>query len=258
MTPSSLFEIRFCKDCGKPIDKARNGRRIRCSACVYELNKIHNRNRMRALLADETYRKKHNEQSAAWMRRLRHAKAIEYNCATCSKEFTTHDRRRKYCSSECKLEHERDDQRERMRLRRSDPATAQQERESALQRLAKWKLDNPERLAESVRHGRRKHKAKREKRYSELPHTLTLQQWEQTITHFSNRCAYCGEPCNEFHRDHFIPMSRGGGYTRNNIIPACPRCNTDKNDTMPLEWLIMQEHGLITYARIYQYLQSQI
>jgi 5-methylcytosine-specific restriction endonuclease McrA len=37
-------------------------------------------------------------------------------------------------------------------------------------------------------------------------------------------------------QDHFIPVAKGGPYTQNNIVPACKRCNSSKNDKDAMEW----------------------
>jgi len=45
-------------------------------------------------------------------------------------------------------------------------------------------------------------------------------------------CAYCGlglDPMN-WHLDHVVPVSRGGGHTRDNVVASCPRCNLSKYD----------------------------
>jgi 5-methylcytosine-specific restriction endonuclease McrA len=46
------------------------------------------------------------------------------------------------------------------------------------------------------------------------------------------RCAYCGAPATEI--DHVIPISLGGTGERDNLVPACRRCNAAKND-LPLD-----------------------
>ncbi len=56
------------------------------------------------------------------------------------------------------------------------------------------------------------------------PATLTLDQWLQTIKDFDMKCAYCGGSYDVL--EHFIPMSRGGGTTVDNCLPACNSCNT--------------------------------
>ncbi len=57
------------------------------------------------------------------------------------------------------------------------------------------------------------------------------------------KCIYCGE---RFSRprvagkrkkfmtfDHYIPLSKGGDHSENNIVLACFACNQEKGDCMP-------------------------
>ena len=37
--------------------------------------------------------------------------------------------------------------------------------------------------------------------------------------------------------DHMIPLSKGGGHTIYNIVPACRSCNRKKNAKFPLNFL---------------------
>ena len=69
----------------------------------------------------------------------------------------------------------------------------------------------------------------------QLPSTLTLAQWELIKISFDGRCCYCGkeEPLTQ---EHFIPLSKGGEYTHNNILPACQSCNSSKNTRDFLIW----------------------
>jgi 5-methylcytosine-specific restriction endonuclease McrA len=46
---------------------------------------------------------------------------------------------------------------------------------------------------------------------------------------FDGKCAYCGEKLGKrFHADHIDPKYRGGRDARENLYPACPRCNIRK------------------------------
>lgn len=99
-----------------------------------------------------------------------------------------------------------------------------------------------------------------------LPHTLTLDQWEKIKNDFNNECAYCGkteqehrEEFNEqLHQEHFIPLSKGGEYTHNNIIPACRSCNTSKNNTDFFEWYPTYEHyDKQRETKILEYINNQ-
>ncbi len=78
----------------------------------------------------------------------------------------------------------------------------------------------------------------------QLVATLTDKQWKCILITFKHECAYCGKSeseqrkeCGEpLHREHFIPVSRGGEYTHDNIIPACKSCNSSKRDKDFFAW----------------------
>jgi 5-methylcytosine-specific restriction endonuclease McrA len=59
--------------------------------------------------------------------------------------------------------------------------------------------------------------------------TLTLGEWDKIKFNYKNRCVYCGEK-KPLTRDHIIPISKGGGLTKENVIPACVSCNSRKHD----------------------------
>lgn len=99
-------------------------------------------------------------------------------------------------------------------------------------------------------------KRRRKSRTRNLPATLTAAEWSATLEHFEHKCAYCGEELDNPHHEHFVPAYRGGGYSKENIIPACPKCNMQKHNKMPLDWLVMKEHGLLVYAKIKAYLSA--
>ena len=47
-------------------------------------------------------------------------------------------------------------------------------------------------------------------------------------------CDYCGFTATEI--DHVVPVSRGGGITLSNLVPACSECNHEKLDQTVTEW----------------------
>lgn len=51
-------------------------------------------------------------------------------------------------------------------------------------------------------------------------------------------CHYCGRrvPPQELTLDHVVPLARGGRSSKNNCVPACKACNTNKRDLLPMEW----------------------
>ncbi|MDP4158382.1 MAG: HNH endonuclease [Bacillota bacterium] len=82
---------------------------------------------------------------------------------------------------------------------------------------------------------------KRVTREKSLPNTLTNEQWEEKRKKFDYKCAYCGKK-SLLHREHFIPISKGGGYTYSNILPACKFCNSSKKDRDFFKWYPQYEH----------------
>jgi hypothetical protein len=73
-----------------------------------------------------------------------------------------------------------------------------------------------------------------------LPSNLTIKQWKEIKIKFNNKCAYCGQEL-PLSQDHFIPLSKGGEYTVNNIIPSCKSCNCSKNNSDFFKWYPKQE-----------------
>lgn len=50
------------------------------------------------------------------------------------------------------------------------------------------------------------------------------------------KCVYCGAQAETW--DHIIPISKGGGTTPGNIVPACKNCNSSKKDKDVIDWII--------------------
>lgn len=51
--------------------------------------------------------------------------------------------------------------------------------------------------------------------------------WEDAVSFFNGACAYCGK-VKRLEREHIVPVSKHGPYTRSNIVPACRACNMKK------------------------------
>jgi len=92
-----------------------------------------------------------------------------------------------------------------------------------------------ERQYESAHKGRSRIKEeKRRARKANLPDTLTQREWEIILDLFNHQCAYCGDE-GELAQDHVIPVTQGGGYVKENIVPACKSCNSFKgNRSLPI------------------------
>jgi len=74
-----------------------------------------------------------------------------------------------------------------------------------------------------------------------LPATLTDEQWDKCCDYFDHSCAYCGKKTSELAQEHFVPLDDGGEYSRDNIITACKRCNSSKNNKSFFDWYPRQK-----------------
>jgi len=91
---------------------------------------------------------------------------------------------------------------------------------------------------------------RRRARARTLPATMTLAQWLRCVEWWEHRCAYCGRRIGRATMDHFIPVSRGGGTTASNIVPACHSCNSRKGNKLPREWMETIGADLVTEATL--------
>lgn len=121
-------------------------------------------------------------------------------------------------------------------------------RELQKQQSEIYRIENRDKIRERGKDYRRNNKTtvniatqKRRTLKKSLPATLTKKQWGEIKSHFKNKCAYCGEflPLTQ---DHFVPLSSGGEYTINNIIPACVGCNCSKNKFAFNDWYPSFKH----------------
>ena len=113
---------------------------------------------------------------------------------------------------------------------------------------AKWRKENPEKYGF--------HAQRRRTRKLSLPSTLTHYEWGKTLLAFDGKCVYCGDPWE--HQDHLIPVALGGGYTKENIVPACEPCNLSKGASHPADWVeedklewILETVGLVSLPTVY-------
>lgn len=69
-----------------------------------------------------------------------------------------------------------------------------------------------------------------------LPAAVYLEDWLRTLEHFKFRCAYCQDPDVLFFCvEHVHALSRPGspGHVIDNVVPACPPCNSLKEHGTP-------------------------
>lgn len=91
-------------------------------------------------------------------------------------------------------------------------------------RQTRWRKLNPVKFREQNQQTRRRRLA----REKGVIATLTRDQWLAIQKAYNHQCAYCGKKANRLTQDHVIPLSKGGNYTADNIVPACQSCNSRK------------------------------
>jgi hypothetical protein len=69
-----------------------------------------------------------------------------------------------------------------------------------------------------------------------VEHDLSAEQWTALLEMWDG-CAYCRADDRALQRDCVLPVSRGGRYTLENVVPACGRCNASKCNDEVTGWL---------------------
>ena len=71
---------------------------------------------------------------------------------------------------------------------------------------------------------------------AQVEHDLEPGQWTALQAAWGG-CAYCGVTGRPLQRDCVLPISRGGRYTLDNVVPACGSCNASKGNAEVTGWL---------------------
>lgn len=77
---------------------------------------------------------------------------------------------------------------------------------------------------------------RRKRRMARVTHDLSDAQWAALTAEWEG-CAYCGAADRALQRDCVLPISRGGRYTLENVVPACGSCNASKCNDEVTSWL---------------------
>lgn len=77
---------------------------------------------------------------------------------------------------------------------------------------------------------------KRKRRMDAVEHDLDPLQWEALKAAWAG-CAYCGCTQSALQKDCVLPISRGGRYTLDNVVPACGSCNASKSNLEVTSWM---------------------
>ena len=77
---------------------------------------------------------------------------------------------------------------------------------------------------------------RRKRRMDSVDHDLSDAEWIALKGAWSC-CAYCGTSDKPLQRDCVMPISRGGRYTLDNVVPACRSSNASKCNDEVTGWL---------------------
>lgn len=77
---------------------------------------------------------------------------------------------------------------------------------------------------------------RRRRRVASVVNDLTDNQWINLMAAWGG-CAYCGAEEPALQRDTMLPISRGGRYTLDNVVPACRSCNASKCNLEVTTWM---------------------
>lgn len=201
--------------------KSKKGGRIfrsDCKGCTNDVKKVYyQRNKTVINSKSEEYRKKHREELKS------------------------------YHSAYNKIHYQKNKNKHREKNKRH----YEQNKKSYRARTIKWREKNADEYKKINRDG----SIRRRARTAGLLSSFTSNQWHNCLSHFNHQCAYCD--CTEkLEQEHVIPVSKGGHYTLDNIIPACRSCNASKNNKSLEEWYINHEsYSEERLKAIYQYLE---
>ena len=155
-------------------------------------------------------------------------KSVEFKCDYCKKTATTSPseykkKKRHFCSMGCYSRYRKE------KLPLTEQHAYKGVRKPGESKQVYHRLyckNNPEIISHL--------KARRYAREKGAEGSHTLEEWEQKIKEFNNRCAICGGK-KKLTKDHIIPLSKGGTDDIDNIQPLCRSCNSKKSDKLIYE-----------------------
>ena len=124
--------------------------------------------------------------------------------------------------------------RDRMRRKRQSPEFRKAERERARTPHAQaLRRERWLRYAHTSRgiEAQRRAATKRRSRMDNIICDFSADDWSALLEKHGHQCFYCRTKFtndNPPTRDHVVPIAKGGSHTKDNIVPACKRCNSSK------------------------------
>lgn len=115
------------------------------------------------------------------------------------------------------------------RQRRWQQANLSRHRSYAAAYGSRWKAANKHKVV-AYFHNRRE-------RIRNNPGSIGVspRDWERMLRRYRG-CAYCHTSTVPLQMEHVIPVARGGRHAIGNVVPACAKCNQQKNGSLLIEW----------------------
>lgn len=167
-------------------------------------------------------------------------RAVAWQRANRERTRATHKRHRDKSETKTKIREYREANRERIRELQREASMRFYNRHKRGKTVKynkgavrRWRTKNPAK----VQMYRRSYEAKKRS----LPNDFSAQQWKHCLEWWNHTCAYCGSQQSFWfvlEQEHYVPVTSQGGYTVNNIVPACVHCNTSKGNKPAEAWLL--------------------
>lgn len=155
-------------------------------------------------------------------------------CAECRAPLDGMRSNAVYCTRTCKGKASQTRHRDSGALRARDRARYAKEGDKRRAYARQYLADNPERMRAIRRNRKSRIKATRL--------LFTEGDWKRLVARYQGRCAYCGDRSDTLHREHVIPIVKGGRHSIGNILPSCPSCNYRKKTKLLIEF--RRDNGL--------------
>ena len=158
-------------------------------------------------------------------------------CEQCEASMEGKRPHAKFCSRSCKAKAKGAAMVASGESRIKDRARYAKEAEHRRAYARQYLKDNPERMRAIRRNRKSRIRAER--------FLFTERDWHRLVERYRGCCAYCGDHSDTLHREHVIPIARGGRHSIGNIVPSCPMCDYRKKTKLLIEFRREQGLGVI-------------
>lgn len=212
-------------DCFSPDKRATDGKQSRCRKCARsKKNQAYHADPEKSKEKGRAYYRENSEKVNASnaKSRAKHRDVIlerkrdYYGRVKTDPEWQAARKEERAANKEAKKEYDKD-----YREKNAEKCNAQSK---------KWKAANREKRRSIAK----SYKARRKAIEKDGDPTAVIHEWEMSAPKV---CHWCAKDCaDNYHVDHYYPLSKGGKHEVSNLVIACPPCNLKKNSKLPEEF----------------------